>query len=375
MEEIKVCHLLSTLNPGGAEYVTLRLIKNSSKNISHSVCYFQGSRDQAHYLYDEFEEAGANVHYCKSRILYDPRGLYKLLTVALEEEFDVIHNHVILTHPIGRIIGKISRVDTIISNHDGVITKYRPHFRILERITRWCDDTTVAYSDGVKESYSDQWTIIYNGIDVAEFRLELSQIDDKVKNDIRNQLGISQDDHLFLNIARYVDQKSQKTAIRAFKEVASKRKDAHLVLVGYGPLEENLRALANDLCISNSVTVTGRVTDLKPYYATADTFVLTYAPYIRDWGIVSLEAMAAGLPIVATRTENMNMIVKEGQTGYLVEPDNHVEMADAIVQLCDSGRQEEFGSAGLNMVKESFDIKKTVEQYEKLYLKHQSSRS
>lgn len=364
---VSVCHLLPTLNPGGAEYVTLRLIQNSSSNISHTVCYFQGTRDRAHHLYDDFERAGADVHYCPSRILYDPRGLYRLLSIVVENDFDVIHNHLIHTHPIGRIIGKIGRVDNIISNHDGVINKYGYHFQLLERITRWCDDTTVAYSDGVKDSYSDQWDIIYNGIDVAEFRSNVLQTSRDERDAIRNCHNICKNDYLFLNVARYVEQKSQKTAIQAFNHVCSQRDDVHLLLVGYGPLEEKLRALAEDLGITDHVSVTGPVSDLDPYYAIADAFVLTYAPYIEDWGIVSLEAMAAGLPIIATRTENMDMVVQDGKTGYIVSPEDTRQMAEAILQLCNTETRNDFGRSGLRLVSESFDISYTVEKYEELY--------
>jgi len=367
MSEIKVCHLLSTLNPGGAEKMTLRLVKNSSEDVTHHVCYFQGKRKQAHHLRDDFETAGATVHYCHSYTLYDPRGLLDLFSVFKEEEFDVVHNHVILTHPIGRVVGKVAGVGSVISTHDGVIEKYRPHFRLLEYLTRGLDDITVAYSEGVTESLPDEWEVVHNGIDVAAFRERVNEITDDVVRQVRADLNVTEDDTLFLNVSRYVEQKSQETAIRAFQQVCEQQSDVHLVLVGYGPLETELRQLAEELGISEHVTVTGRVDRVAPYYAAADAFVLTYAPYIRDWGIVSLEAMAASLPIVATRTANMNAVVSDGENGFLADSGNYSEMADGMIALCDESRREKMGEVGFRRVAEEFDIERTVREYEELY--------
>lgn len=369
MSDTKVCQLIPTLSPGGAETMVLRLVENASTSVSHTVCYFDGKPDNAHHLVEKFEAAGADVHFCESSILYDPRGLYQLYSILRKGEFDVVHNHLIHTHPIGRVVGKLAQVDTVVSTHHGVINKYGRHFQILERATRWLDNTTVAYSDGVKNPLPNSWKVIYNGINVKEFRQKVQGVTSEEVIDLREKHDINHDDHLFLNISRYVPEKSQQTAINAFKNVLTERDDVHLVLVGYGPLEEDYQSLVTELGISDRVTVTGQVPSVIPYYAAADVFVFTYSPLIKDWGIVSLEAMAASLPIIATETQNMSTVVKDGRTGYLVPLQDPPAMATAILNLCDSAEQKRLGDRGYQFVKESFDISNTVKEYEKTYVK------
>lgn len=361
---MNVCHLLPSLAPGGAERMSLRLVENSSSDVSYSICYFGSDYEDAHYLRGDFESAGATVHHCGSGFIYRPRGLLSLLSFLRTNDVDVLHNHLIQVHPMGRVIGRLGGIDAVVSTHHGVLEKYNSALQSVEEYTRWLDDVTVAYADGVTEEFTDQWEVVYNGINVAEYR---DRIESAAGADIRTQLGVGKDEHLFLNVSRYVRQKSQMTAVKAMSQLRDRRSDIHLALVGHGPEEDRLREKATELGVDDRVNVTGQVPAVEPYYAAADAFVLTYAPYINDWGIVALEAMTGSLPIVATATEHMSQVVKEGITGFQVPPQEPGELADAIDRISTDVRLERFGDAGFELVIKNFDINDTVEQYESIY--------
>lgn len=145
-------------------------------------------------------------------------------------------------------------------------------------------------------------------------------------------------------VANLRAEKGHETLLRAFARVLDRVPPARLVLAGDGPLAAELRALADRLEISDRVEFLGYVPDVWPLLARAHAFAL--ASRFETLGISALEAMAAGLPVVASRTGALPELLGDGDVAMLVPPDDITELSRALVEVLSSHElQERIGNA------------------------------
>jgi len=142
--------------------------------------------------------------------------------------------------------------------------------------------------------------------------------------------------------------------------------NAHAVIAGGGDLEEYLRDLALEMGVSARVHVLGPRRDVPALMHAVDVFAM---PSIWEgFGLVLLEAMAAGRPIVASRVATIPEVVVDGETGLLVPPGDPVALAEALALLAhDPPRAKAFGEAGRQRLRGQFSIDKMVGDTELLY--------
>lgn len=159
------------------------------------------------------------------------------------------------------------------------------------------------------EFSEDRIVTLYNHIDPVAQRAELLS-----RNEARKKLGLPDDIYVFGNVGRLHPDKDQSTLIRAFARSIPKLGDAHLVVIGKGPLESDLKALAAELGIADRVLFTGPVPEARRFFRAFDSFVLSsdHEPF----GMVLLEAMAARLPIATTICGGAGEVVGDSALGF-----------------------------------------------------------
>lgn len=168
--------------------------------------------------------------------------------------------------------------------------------------------------------------VIPNGIDIKRFK-NLS------KENIRKRLKITNDEKIIIFVGRLEDIKGVKYLIEAMKSIKQKDKNIKLMLVGDGEDRGKLERLVKELDLEENVIFIGKVPNEKvpEYMVVSDVFVL---PSLSEsFGIVNLEAMASGLPIVATKVGGLPEIIKDGENGFLVEPKNTKEITEKVLLL------------------------------------------
>ena len=150
------------------------------------------------------------------------------------------------------------------------------------------------------------------------------------KDDARHKLGLKKDLNIIFNVGRLYEEKGQKYLIDAIKEVVKTRKNVLCIIGGSGPLRENLQNQINDLNLQDHVLLIGFVPDeLLPFWMYAcDIFVLSSLS--ESFGIVQIEALACGKPVVATYNGGSEEIIVSNNYGYLVEPKNSIDLAKII---------------------------------------------
>lgn len=362
--DLSVCHLLGSLGSGGRETLIRDLIAHSDSATSHTICCFREDGEQA----ARFEERGVDVVSVDASSKRDLPAIGRLGRVLYRHEFDVLHAHGMNAQVPGRILARLCGIDGIVSTHHGVRGLYPERLCQFERVTRWLDTATVAVSEGVERSFvgdgnRSQWRTIRNGIDVDGFDAAVEAADGRAS---RRAHGVGPEETVFLNVGRYVPPKSQTGLVGALHRVVQQRPDVHLFIVGgRGPMAPQIRGRVSDRGLDDNVSVTGHVDGIHDYYAAADVFVSSSVG--EGLPIVHLEAMAAKLPVVATDIPGVREVVVEGETGWLVPPNDPSALAEVMLAVAGKDVGKGHGRAGYERVREKFHVRDTAASYVSLY--------
>ncbi len=209
--------------------------------------------------------------------------------------------------------------------------------------------TTEAYANESPflKGYKDKIVIIPNGINIEEVTTVHTQ------EECRNMLGLPYDAPIILFFGSLVRYKGPDVLLKAFKTVKKEFPKAKLIFAGRGEMFDELNNQALKLDLVNDVLFTGFVEeDKKPlYFKAADIFCLPSTTMAESFGIVNLEAMASGIPIVASNLGGIPDIVKHGVNGLLAEPGNNQNLADnLLILLKDENMRKRFGDQGKKLV-------------------------
>ncbi len=231
--------------------------------------------------------------------------------------------------------------------------------RVLGRVDRIiATSPNYIKSSPVLRKYADKCVVVPLGIDVARF-ISHSDSPSSKRREVQGERL------LFVGQLRYY--KGLDYLLSAMTELPS----AHLVIVGTGTLERHLRTLAKELHIDHQVEFAMGVedADLPAYFAACDVFVLPASERSEAFGVVQLEAMAAGKPVVCTEIETGTSFVNvDGETGFVVPARDAHALASAIAKLAaDPELRSRMGAAGRARVNREFTLEKIVARVMSVY--------
>jgi glycosyltransferase EpsD len=183
------------------------------------------------------------------------------------------------------------------------------------------------------------------------------------KADVRKSLGIGQSEKLIISVGEVNDNKNQKTIIQAltFPEM----RDVHYLIVGDGNRRIQTEAYAAELNVRNRVHFLGYCNDIASLLHVADVFV--FPSYREGLPVAVMEAMAAGIPVIASRIRGNVDLIEDGVNGFLCDPRDAAEFADRIQKILENpGLAEEFRKTGLEKIIQH-DIKRVTEKIRCIY--------
>ncbi len=170
-----------------------------------------------------------------------------------------------------------------------------------------------------------------------------------------------QDELLIITVARLTEQKQHAVLLKAMPRVLRACPDAHLLIVGEGPLDKPLRAMAATAGITCHVHFLGRRDDIPDLLAASDLFCLP--SHFEGHPLALMEAMAAGLPVVATRSLGITEAVSNGATGILVPTNDFIALAAALIRvLSDKVLANRLGQSGKQVVSAEFSVERMAER-------------
>ncbi|WP_336326815.1 glycosyltransferase [Halovenus sp. HT40] len=332
------------------------------------VAYLRGPAEMER----EFEQAGCTVSCIGIERTMDPIGLARLIRYITKNDFDIIHTHLFRGDVYGSIAGILTSNTPIISTkHNNAPYLESLPYRWLHSLTAAISDEIITISDFLKDFHSEntfsreeKFTTIHYGLDLKPFQ----QVNQDDVREIRSTLP---DDSQILigTVCRLVNVKGIDILLDSLPRVIDANPQVHLLIVGDGPNREELERQCHTLGLENNVTFAGFRSDIPELMHAFDLFVL---PSRREgFGLVLLEAMAAGTPIVATRTSAIPEVVVDNETGKLATVGDSEDLSEKIISTINNpNTMENMGQAGLERVENSFTMEETVSNTEILYKKY-----
>ncbi len=374
MAKIKVAHIITLLELGGAQENTLYTCEHLDKNKFDVmlICGKGGILDA--------QTKNIKTYFVKHLIreicpLYDLLAFIKIYKILKKEKPDVIHAHSSKAGIIGRWAAYCAKVPVIIHTFHGFGFNDEQNYLVkkiyilAERLTAKITDKLVAVSyqnisKGLKNKIGNelQYTLIRSGIKLQDYQIDIDVEKKKKEFAIINE-------HIVGMIACFKKQKAPLDFIKTAKLVCNEKPDTKFILVGDGFLRKRIEPEIKKLNLEKNVILTGWRKDSNEIIKTFDVFVLTSL-----WeGLprVIVEAMASGIPVVATYIDGTREIVQEGLTGFVVQPHETEKMAERILRLLNNPDLRKKLSQEAKKRVQEFDIDLMVSQQEKLYLSYQ----
>ncbi|AFM21222.1 glycosyltransferase [Acetomicrobium mobile DSM 13181] len=306
-------------------------------------------------LHEMLAQKGFTVFTCKPAIPWAPPLCACIKDVIKAVKPDVIHTRLSQAALLGGYWGKRLGVPVLCTVDKYPKAKYYKYAAHLAACSNDVARHMISQGfDGKKV------TVVSNPIDVSRYEKPKSYVPQ-----MRKSKSIPQDIPVILAAGRFVDWKGFDVLIKACAKLEGV--DFRLWLAGDGPQRKSLENLAAGLDMTSHITFWGFLDDIRPLMWESDLFVLP-SKTPEPFGIVALEAMACGLPVIATNAGGVLDFVDE-TCGWLVRPNDPDDLAAAIKKalICDEIRRTKAIAAKEKALK--FDVSKIAEQYVALYYK------
>jgi glycosyltransferase involved in cell wall biosynthesis len=348
----RLVFLLQDLKFGGTQRQTLELARRLAPDSFKTEVWLMAP---GHDLEPLARAWGVPLVWLSKRPQVGPVSLANLWRRLIRNPPDLLMLLTVLPNLWGRLLGRLARVPVIVGNCRGGTAPRLQYERWLWPLT----DHLICNSLALKTRLSNHFgvppqhlTVILNGVDTDFFQPPA----------FAKPSGPSR----ILSIGRLVPEKDQDTLVQAFALVARDHPEAQLWLVGEGPRRAVLEKLVRQLSLEGQVSFLAGQADLRPLLHQSDLLVLS--SITEALPNVALEAMAAGLPVVATRVGGLPEVVVEGETGWLVPPGDVPALAAAMNQLlADPETRRHFGRAGQRRVKQEFSFAAMVHGHKQLF--------
>jgi len=364
---IRIMHIFSTFDVGGLESVVANLINHMSADMfSHSICVFSKRTGAV----EKIKNKNINIFIVRKNFRNDPTLIFRLAGLLKRQKPDIVR-----TYNWGAIEGvvasKLGGVKRIVHSEHGfdlaeVLKQKKRRIFARKLILKRCDKI-IAVSKFLQKWLVetvgvDNNKVIYlpNGCDVKKYFPGR----DGAK---RRELDIQDNEIVIGTVGSLKELKDQESLIKAFASLTKSYADLKLLLVGDGPKRKDLEDFARELKISDKVIFAGNIIDTADIYRAMDIFVLPSLS--ENLPNTLLEAMASGLPVVATDVGDVRYILDGENGGIIVQPKDVEGIAKGIeYYLNNKQAAKDKGNFARRRVEEFFSLDKMVNAYESLYL-------
>lgn len=362
-ERTRVVYLAHAFIVGGAEEMVLNLVRHLPARFEPIVCCIH----EAGPIGDEIRRTGAQVAVLGLNPgLCRPWDIGGIRAYLRRTRPHIVHTFLLTASVYGRLAAILERVPIVIGTEVNIYEHKRRRHAIAERLLMAGTDRIVASAAAVRDFYVKQVhadpakvDVIYNAVDFSQAQATIA------RPAMRASLGIPVDAPVAGVIARLTAQKGHRVLFEALA-AAPQLAGVHLIVVGGGELDDELRRRADGLGLAPRVRFLGPRRDLGNLLGAMDVFVM---PSLWEGLPLSLVlAMGAGVPVVATSVAGIPEVVEHDRTGLLVPPGDAAALGAALARtFTDDGLRGRLADAGRRSVLPRFGVDRYVAAVTDLY--------
>ena len=294
----------------------------------------------------------------------------KLAEVEDEIQLDVLHAHYAVPHAVcaylARQVARSTKLKIVTTLHGTDITLVGadPSFRPLTRFGIEQSDGVTAVSRYLKEKTLEVFGL-KNSIEVIPNFVDPTRFAPRLESSCRKEQFVKKGERLLLHISNFRASKGVPDVVRVFAAVR-REVPSRLLLVGDGPERVPSREVADELGVTKWIRWLGQLDAVEEVIGCADLFVLPSRH--ESFGLAALEAMSAGVPVIASNAEGLPELVRNGETGYLLPVGDVEGMARRSIEiLSDDKRHAAMSEAARRVAIEHYNVEKIIPMYEDFY--------
>jgi glycosyltransferase involved in cell wall biosynthesis len=358
---INVVQIVEDLKLGGLE----RVIENIAMHLdperfkTYVLCLSRGGE-----IAERLITNGKDVEILSINNYHNPLNFTKVVNWLNQKKIDIVHTHGYPAGVLGRFAAIFAGIPCIFHHvHSTYLDLNKKHHAIENFLSR-SSSKVICCSEAVREFVQekekiseDKLTVIYNGIP------EPVNNDIKEITELRNSLGFHENTIVVGCVASLNQHKGHRYLLEAFREIDN----AALLIIGDGPMAEELKKYSIELGISERTVFAGHKMDVLPFIRLMDIVVLPSSER-EGLGISIIEAMALSKPVIVTAIGGLPEVVADGETGIVVEAKNSKALAFAINKLSAApDLRERMGAKGNERYNKIFSLNDMLIKMENLY--------
>lgn len=369
MTPIPILYAISRMNIGGAQRHLLEVLAHLDRKIFAPTLYCLQARPKDPFV---AEALALGVEVLDGRVSRSLRGVGSFLQVLeLSAELRrrgvrLVHSYLFHANLLGTLAARLARVPVALASKRSLDTYARKEERWACRVGNRLADRVTVPAEAVKQHVHQEEGCPLEKIVVIPNGIDLDRVDGWASRDCVNSQERFSSGPLVGTVGRLSRKKGQGDFLEAAAMVLNHVPTACFLFVGDGPLRAELESRARELGVEGRARFLGSSGDAARILLQMDVFVLS--SHMEGMSNALIEAMAAGLPVVATDVGGCAEVVVAGQTGILVPPRNPACLAEAIVTLLQNPeRARSMGIAGRKRVETYFTTQTMVSRLETLY--------
>ena len=361
--KLKIVHLVTSLEVGGAQHNMLLGLPNLDPSRYKHILISIMDRMQ---MKQQFQKADIEVYSLGLSKKTDLAVALRLRSLLKSIRPDILHTYLIHGNVLGRIVGRLVGVPTIIGS-ELTIGQAGRLGRFATKLTNPLTDAVEVNSETGGKSVSADLGVPKSKIEVVLPGLDLDAFSVTVQQStVRTELDVEDSEHLVLFVGRLRPVKGVEYGIRAFAKALEQNPNMKLALVGEGDQRNQLESLSTELGIENNVRFLGARKDLPNVFSACDSVIM---PSLNEgFPRVAIEAMASSKPVIATRVGGVPEAIIDGQSGILVPSKDVEAMAKAIVNIAtNSELSNRLGLAARQRTEQRFTASNYVARLDEMY--------
>jgi len=360
---IRVAHVVGSTGLYGAERWILALLRYLAPDrVQAAVVNLVDEPGQSSDVIGAAAQRGIRAVDLYTGGRFNPAGIFRLARFIGESDYDIIHSHGYKADVLGLLAARL-RGARIVSTPHGWSKEQDKRLSLYESLDRLAL-RLVDYACPLSPELGDDLRSM--GVPQRKIRMVLNAVDVDEVDEIAPAMERRPGETVVGYMGQLIRRKNLDCLITAFGRVAAERADVQLTIVGDGPLSGEMRASLARIGLSRRVRFTGYRADGVAMLKTFDVLVLP--SWLEGIPRCVMEAMAAGVPVLASDIAGNRALIEDGETGLLFPPDDPARLAKAIVSMIEQPeRAKTMAGRARTKIERSFSAQRMADEYAALY--------